>query len=264
MSQTLSRRASFPWQDGRPPHLPVGPGEVTATALLPGDPDRVMVAASMLDDVRDFGQRREFRVATGRCGAALVTICSTGIGGPSAGIALVELAGLGIRHAIRIGGMGAITDDLPLGGFLIVEAATGGTGTAALYGARDKVPANGTVVAALVAAAETLSLRFKVGVVATTDSYYLGQGRALSAEASGGGTEAGFLQKLRDRGVDGMDMETETVLAVGRRLGLAAGAVLAVHGHRNRDTWLEDYEPTQRMLVRMAAMAAALLQAGEK
>ena len=255
------RRASFPWKDGRAPHVPCGPGDVAASVLLPGDPERVGIAAALLEEVRDFGRRREFRAATGRFERTSVTLCSTGIGGPSAEIALVELAYLGARRAIRIGGMGAITEELPLGSLLIVAEACGGTGAARAYGADGAfVQADGKVVAALSEAARRLGIPYKVGRVYTTDSYYLGQGRAFRAEDSDARTsEAALLARLKALGVHGMDMESETILSVGRHLGIKTGAILAVHGNRVLDTWLEDYEPAQRDVVRAAAAAMALL-----
>lgn len=252
----MARRAAFPWKDGRPPHLPCGPGDVAANALLPGDPERVGIAATLLEDVRDFGRRREFHLATGRFGTTEITLCSTGIGGPSTEIAVVELANLGVRRAVRIGGMGALTEDLPLGGFLIVGAASGGTGTARVYGADGALAASPAIVAALAEAARALGVPYKIGKVFTTDSYYHAQGRPLHAE---GDADDALIGRLLAAGVDGIDMEAEALFAVGRAMEIEVGAILAVHGHRGRDTWLEDYEPVQRRVVEIAARALTAL-----
>lgn len=249
----MSRRAGFPWRDGRPPHLPCGPGEVAEDALLPGDPARVGLAATMLDDVIEHGQRREFRSATGAFGGTRMTLCSTGIGGPSTEIAAVELANLGVRRAIRIGGMGALSADLPLGCLLIVAEACGGTGAARAYNDATMQAATPEVVAALAEAARRLDVPHRIGRVMTTDSYYLGQGRPLLADAPD--DDPGFIARLQACGIDGLDMECETLFAVGSRLGLQVGAVLAVHGNRATDLWLEDYETAQRDVVRVAATA---------
>ena len=251
------RSAAYPWLGGRPPHLPCGPGDVAPVVLLPGDPDRVGLAARLFDESQDFGQRREFRAATVRVGGRRITICSTGIGGPSTEIALVELAALGARVAIRIGGMGSIAGGLDLGGLLVVDRAIGGTGAAGVYGADGGgVAASPDVVAALATAAAADGARHRVGCVATTDSYYRGQGRPLRA----GETAApDILSGFAARGAFGCDMETETLFVVGRALGLRVGAALAVHGDRVSDRWLEDYEPAQECVVRVAAAAALAL-----
>jgi uridine phosphorylase len=252
----VSRSAQFPWRDGRPTHLPCGPGDVPRCVLLPGDPDRVGLAAALLDDVVDLGQAREFRIMRGRWQGLAVGVCSTGIGGPSTEIALVELANLGVTHAIRIGGMGAIAPDLALGSFVIVERALRGSGAAQVY-VPDAAPlaASPAVCDALAGAAAALGLPHRRAMVATSDSYYLGQGRPVRP----GGTAPDVLARLAAAGAVGVDMESETVLAVASVMGVAAGAVLAVHANRATDQWLEDYAETQRNVVRIALGALASL-----
>ena len=254
----MSRSARFPWLDGRPTHLPCGPGDVPAHVLLPGDPDRVPLAASLLDDVRDLGQRREFAAAAGSWRGVPVGLCSTGIGGPSTEIAAVELVNIGATTLIRIGGMGAIDPTLALGSFVIVERAAGDTGAARLYGASpDGVMADRSVVGALVRAAQLLGLPHRRGAIHTTDSYYLGQGRPTTRD--GDAACPTIVADAARAGFVGLDMECETLFACARHLGVRAGAVLAVHGNRATDRWLEDYVETQRDLVRLAATAVTLL-----
>ncbi|WP_010515922.1 nucleoside phosphorylase-I family protein [Komagataeibacter oboediens] len=54
-------------------------------------------------------------------------------------------------------------------------------------------------------------------------------------------------------------METEALFAVGNKIGIQVGAVLAVHGNRVTDQWLEDYEPAQKRLIAVACKALDLL-----
>lgn len=255
MAEAPSRSAAFPWLDGRPTHLPCGPGDLPPIVLLPGDPDRVPIAAGILDDVVELGQRREFRVARGTWEGVPIGICSTGIGGPSTEIAVVELAHLGIRTALRVGGMGALLPELGLGSFVAVERACGGTGTRQAYApGTEALPADPGLLAALDEAASRLGLPCARGTIRTTDSYYRGQGRATRPDALAPPTA---MADLAHGGIAGLDMECEALFAVGRSLGLRVGAVLAVHGNRATDAWLEDYEGTQRDLIRLAACAAA-------
>ncbi len=252
------RSAAFPWLNGRPTHLPCGPGDMPSCALLPGDPDRVTLATALLDNTCDFGRRREFHAARGDWKGYPVGLCSTGVGGPSTEIAVVELANLGVDSVIRVGGMGALQADLPLGSFLIVDRAEGSTGAAALYGAAGAIDASADVVDALEEAARTLGFAYRRGRVHTTDSYYWGQGRSARADGSPS-PRPDIVTRLAAQGVCGLDMEAQTVFAVAEALGLRAGAVLAVHGNRATDEWLEDYEETQCNLIRLAATAATLL-----
>ena len=126
------RSAIWPWRGDTPPHLP-RPHKIPRAFLLPGDPARVDRAAEVLEDFRIVGQNREFRMGCGLFDGALIGVCSTGIGGASTEIAMIELAAMGVRIAIRTGGMGALAADLKLGDFLIVDEAIRNSAVAAFY-----------------------------------------------------------------------------------------------------------------------------------
>jgi uridine phosphorylase len=258
MSAEAKTSARLPFRGGRPPHLPCGPGDVAADVLTPGDPDRVALLAAALDEVQDFGRRREFAAVTGRYRGRRLTICSTGIGGPSTEIALVELAMLGARRVIRIGGMSALVPEIGLGEFLSVTDAIGRTGAAAIYreigGRAEATP---RLAAALAEAAGALGLRCHRGRVASTDSYYHGQDRRIALD--GPDPQGSHLDAYLAEGALGVEMECQITLTVGRALGLEVGALLGAHGNRATDAWLDDYEPTQRNLLSIAGHALSLL-----
>ena len=262
MTEPRSRSAAFPWLSGQPTHLPCGPGDVTPSVLLPGDPDRVAKAAGVLDRVVDLGRRREFQMARGHWRDTTITICSTGIGGPSTEIAVVELANLGMRTGIRVGGMGSIDPTMALGSFVIVDRALRNTGTGRVYAPSGQdLFASPAVVDALERAASSLGLPHRRGSIYTTDSYYWGQERLARPEHSSDSLPTrGLIDQLTARGVAGMDMECEALFAVGHALDVNVGAVLAVHGNRATDQWLEDYEETQHNLIRLASTAISFLQ----
>ncbi len=249
-------RAAFPWVNGRPPHLPCGAGDIADNVLTPGDPDRVALLARLMDDVTDFGRRREFAVITGFYEGQRLTICSTGIGGPSTEIALVELAMLGAKRVIRIGGMSALVADCPTGSFVVAERAIGDTGAALAYRpAGGKAEASPRVSAALLRAAGELGLPCRAGLVASTDSYYRGQDRVYRPASAGESTIDHRLDRFAREGAIGVEMESEIILTIGSALGLEASCLLGVHGNRATDDWLDDYEPTQKNLLRIAGRA---------
>ncbi|WP_405614729.1 nucleoside phosphorylase [Streptomyces sp. NBC_01508] len=256
----MARSAQDPWHRGAPPHLPAGAAAeaLPPVCLLPGDPDRVDLAAEVLDDFRVLGQNREFRIGTGRApGGRRIAVCSTGIGGPSTEIAVVELARLGVRTVLRTGGMGALTDRIAPGAVCAATRAVPGSGAASHYPAGPAGPAaHPAVLTALRRAARDLDVPLTEISVATVDSYYLGQGRPLPGHEE---HAAARMAVLRELGVDGVEMETETVLAVAGALGVRAGAVLVAHANRATDDWLEDYRPAQLAMLRVAVQAAALL-----
>lgn len=248
----MDRSATWPWQGDKPVHIP-RPEIVPAGFLLPGDPARVDMAASVLEDFAIVGQNREFRMGLGRHNGMIIGVCSTGIGGASTEIVAVELAALGVRAMIRTGGMGAMAADLQLGDFVIAEAALANSACARPYApGTDNVAADPDIVAYLDDARQARGLRGRRGITATADGYYRAQGRP---DHRGGDPMPAILDSLAARGADGMEMEAEIVFAVGAALGVKAGAVMAVHAHRRSDGWLEDYEETQRNVVRIGADA---------
>lgn len=257
MAISTEPTARLPFAKGCPPHLPCGPGDVAPDVLMPGDPDRVALLGDMLTDVRDFGRRREFALVTGRFAGRTLTICSGGIGGPSTEIALVELAVLGAKRVIRIGGCSSLVPGISPGEFIVAEAATGLTGIAALFAEHGFEPlADCELTEALVISAAEIGVQAHRGQVASTDSYYLGQDRPLRLDASNT-TATRYLDRFRAMGSIGVEMETQAVLAVGQALGLKVASLLGVHGNRATDTWLSDYENTQRSLLRIAGRAFA-------
>ena len=226
--------------------------------LLPGDPARVDFAASVLDDFAIVGQNREFRMGRGNFDGVPIGVCSTGIGGASAEITAIELAALGADILIRTGGCGALSDRLALGDFLIAEEAVRNSGVAAVYAPDIDQPvrADASVVDALARACDTLGLRMHRGKCLTADGYYRAQGRPVTAAGEG---NPSLLDRFAARGADGVEMEAEAIFAAATATGTRAGAVLAVHAHRLSDGWLEDYEKTQRDVMRIGAHAAAQL-----
>lgn len=250
-------RAAHPWKDGRPPHLPCRKGELPQAVLFPGDPGRVDRFAGILEGFRILGQNREFRIGVGSFNGVELGVCSTGIGGPSTEIALVEAAELGCRFALRVGGTGALDPSIPLGSLIIASEATRGGGAAALYAPADHpAKASNLVVSALARAAASMRIPHQCALVASTDSYYAGQGRAFpNCDA----TPDLILEQYRARGVAALDMEAETILVVGERLGLLAGVLLAVHGNRSTDQWLENFSAAQEQMIHVGCEALAEL-----
>lgn len=250
----IDRSATWPWKGDNPVHLP-RPEIMPTDFLLPGDPARVDMAASVLADFELVGQNREFRMGVGSFNGRRIGICSTGIGGASTEIAMVELAALGAKRIVRIGGMGALAEDLALGDFVIVEKTPANSACARPYSpGNEAISAADEIVSALDAKRLALGLAGRRGAVVTADGYYRAQGRPDHRE---GPAAPDLVDALAALGVDGIEMEAEIVLAVGAALGVSAGAVLAVHAHRRSDGWLEDYEQTQRNLIAIAAGALA-------
>lgn len=248
-----SRSARAPWLNSRPPHLPCSVGDLPRAVLFPGDPARVDRFSEVLDGFHILGQNREYRIGVGLYRGAEIGVCSTGIGGPSTEIALVEAAELGCRYALRIGGTGALRAGIELGSLLIVERALRGGGAAAWYADSHKsAKASSLMQQALEVSATQSNILYTKATVRSIDGYYAGQGRQFPHSQDD--TER-ILDRYREEGVDALDMETETVLVIGDRLRMVAGSLLAVHANRGTDSWLEEFGPAQEAMIKVACEA---------
>lgn len=114
-------------------HIRTIPEEVGRYVIMPGDPGRVPKIAALLDDARQVAQNREYNVYTGYLDGEKVTVCSTGIGGPSAAIAVEELVKCGADTFIRIGTSGGMDLSVSGGDLVIASAAVRGEGTSKEY-----------------------------------------------------------------------------------------------------------------------------------
>lgn len=164
--------------DQRQFHIKTLPEEIGRYVILPGDPGRVPKIAALLENAVQVAQNREYNVFTGTLCGEKVTVCSTGIGGPSAAIAVEELVKCGADTFLRVGTSGGMELSVSGGDLVIASAAVRGEGTSAEYIPPDyPAVADFSVVSALSAAAEKLSSntdgnRFHVGVVHAKDSFY--------------------------------------------------------------------------------------------
>ena len=159
-------------------HLKIKTGDVGRYVMLPGDPGRVPKIAALLDNAEQIAQNREYNIYTGYLNDEKVSVCSTGIGGPSAAIAVEELIDSGADTFIRIGTSGGIDLSVIGGDLIIAEAAIRAEGTSYEYLPQGyPAVADFDVTTALVDAAKELSTDepgngYHVGVVHCKDSFY--------------------------------------------------------------------------------------------
>ena len=104
-------------------HIHCVPGDVGRYIILPGDPGRCEKIAALFDDAHFVAQNREYTVYTGTLLGEKVSVCSTGIGGPSASIAMEELHNIGADTFIRVGTCGGIDLDVQSGDVVVATGA---------------------------------------------------------------------------------------------------------------------------------------------
>ena len=117
-------------------HIEVSENEIGKYVILPGDPKRVPKIAKYLEDAKEVADAREFVTYTGTLGGEKVSVTSTGIGGPSAAIALEELVKAGAHTFIRVGTCGGMQMDVKSGDLVIATAAIRMEGTSREYAPR--------------------------------------------------------------------------------------------------------------------------------
>ena len=158
---------------GKQYHTGVGPEDIGKYVIMPGDPKRCAKIAEFFNDAKLVADSREYVTYTGTLDGVKVSVTSTGIGGPSAAIAIDELAKCGAHTFVRIGTCGGMQEDVMGGDVVIATGAVRMEGTSREFAPIEyPAVANLDVTNALVAAAKSLNIRHHVGVVQCKDSFF--------------------------------------------------------------------------------------------
>ncbi|WP_336343810.1 nucleoside phosphorylase [Halalkalicoccus ordinarius] len=200
------------------PHLLVEEGDVNEIALIPGDPGRVDRIAGLCDSSTVVAENREYKLVNATYEGTELSICSTGIGCPSAAIAIEELHNVGCETVIRVGTTGALQQGIEIGDMIVATGAAKDEGTTKRYESvtYPAVPEYG-VLSALVDGAEERGEEVHVGPIASDDAYY--------AETDE------YVDEWETAGILSVEMEAAAVFSLARRKGMAAGAICTVDGN---------------------------------
>ena len=245
-------------------HIHCVPGDVGRYCILPGDPGRCAAIAALFDDARLVAQNREFTVYTGTLLGEKVTVCSTGIGGPSAAIAMEELTAIGADTFIRVGTCGGIDLDVRSGDIVVATGAVRQEGTSREYAPIEfPAVADLTVTNALVDAARSMGKTVHAGVVQAKDSFY-GQhspGRMPVSYELQNKWEA-----WKRLGVKASEMESAALFVVAAALKVRCGACFHVIWNQEREAAGLDQDMSEdtSAAVRVGVEALKLLIARDK
>ena len=214
-------------------HIHCKEGDVGRYVFLPGDPGRCESIASFFDNPVHIGMNREYNIYTGTLLGQKVSVCSTGIGGPSASIAMEELHNIGADTFIRVGTCGGIALDVLPGDVIVATGAIRYEHTSLEY-APIEFPAvpDFDLTAALKAASEDLGYRTHTGVVQCKDSFY-GQHSPEKSPVS-----YDLLQKWdswKRLGVKASEMESAALFVVAAALGVRCGSCFHVIWNQERE-----------------------------
>ena len=213
-------------------HIQVAPGEVGKYVILPGDPKRCEKIAKHLDNAKLIADSREFVTYTGTIDGVKVSVTSTGIGGPSAAIAMEELVKAGADTFIRVGTSGGMDLSVKSGDLVIATGAIRMEGTSKEYAPIEyPAVADIEVTNALLQAAKKMELPYHVGVVECKDSFY-GQHSPEIKPVSYELTNK--WEAWKRMGCLASEMESAALYIVGGYLHVRVGTVLLVMANQER------------------------------
>ena len=247
-------------------HIGIAREQGAAYAILPGDPARVPLIARYLEDPAPLASNREFTSWQGTLAGERVIVLSTGIGGPSAAIALEELVQAGLQAAVRTGTCGGMNEAVIPGDLVIPTAAVRMEGTSKEYAPLEfPAAADFDMVCALRTAAEKNGFRAHTGIVQSKDSFY-GQHSPETMPID---------FKLKHKwnawkrlGVLASEMETAALFTVAAARNVRMGCVLHAlwnqerksHGKEDRD----DFDLTAAIRTAVDAMREIILSDKKK
>ncbi len=233
-------------------HLKIAPADIARFVLLPGDPQRsAFIADKFLEKSRPINAYRGLDAYTGFYHGTRVSVVTSGMGSPSAGIVVEELSRLGVKVIIRAGTCGGVSKQIKPGDIVIPTGAGSMTGFKDAYGIGDvpSVP-DFSVLERLVrfAGAGTggkprgHTTAFHVGPIMTSDAFF---------------AEKGDAKLLESKGILAMEMECAAVFSLGHVLGMKTGALLLATGNIN---YAEQVMDTPRIKSAMDSMLAISLK----
>ncbi len=245
-------------------HIGCARGDVGKYCILPGDPARCELIAAYFDDAHFVAQNREFTTYTGTLDSVPVSAVSTGIGGPSASIAMEELSAIGADTYIRVGTCGGINMKVKSGDIVIVTGAVRMEGTSREYAPIEfPAVADFGITLSLVEAAKKLGLSYHTGVVQCKDSFY---GQHAPERMPVSFELLNKWEAWKRLGVLASEMESAALYTVAASLGVRCGAVMNVVWNQERKaagiTDEEDHDTDRG--IRAAVEAIRMLIAADR
>lgn len=214
-------------------HIQVAQGEVGRYVIMPGDPKRCEKIAQYFDDPVLIADNREYTTYTGTLDGVKVSVTSTGIGGPSASIAMEELYRCGADTFIRIGTCGGMQTEVKSGDVVIATGAIRMEGTSREYAPIEfPAVADLSITNALIKALEKKGYPFHAGVVQCKDSFY---GQHEPETKPVGYELMNKWEAWKKLGCLASEMESAALFVVASHLHVRAGACFLVVANQERE-----------------------------
>ena len=214
-------------------HIQLRPGDVGRYVLLPGDPKRCAKIAAYFDNPVLVADNREYVTYTGYLDGEKVSVTSTGIGGPSASIAMEELVQIGADTFIRVGTCGGIDIDVKGSDIVVATGSVRMEGTSREYAPIEfPAVADIEVVNALMNSCKAKGVTFHTGVVQSKDSFY---GQHSPERMPVSYELVNKWEAWKRLGVKASEMESAALFVVASHLRVRCGATFLVVANQERD-----------------------------
>lgn len=231
-----------------PVHILAKKGEVAERVLVAGDPGRIRLLSSLLEEVRLVNENRSFLVYTGKYKGKEISLAAHGIGGPSIAIVLEELIMLGGKIFIRYGTTGALVPEIELGDYVIPIGASYNRGGLFYQYLKEDTCVAATpdfeLTSVLVKNFAASGLRYHVGNVFSSDAFY--------AE------DEEFAKKWSSRGNIAVEMECATLFGLGKLKKVKTAAVLVVSDNLAKGGWISREELEKKVIIGAKAILDTL------
>lgn len=215
------------------PHIMCGVGDIEKYVLLPGDPKRVEKIAAFLDESHKVADYRGFLTYSGKVDGIGISACSTGIGCPSAAIAVEELTKIGAETLIRVGTTGSLQPHVNIGDIVVATAAVRADGASRAFMPLEyPAVASFDVVSALIQAARKLKKKVHVGIVLSSDAFYCDDSEAT--------------KRFSEGNVLSVEMESSVIFTLAGMKQLKSGTILAVDCNISKGIKKGEFEPGQK------------------
>ncbi len=225
------------------------------TAILPGDPKRVKKIAKALDENAIFlANNREYTSYLANVANKPILVISTGMGGPSAGIGIEELAMIGLKKFIRVGTCGTLQEKINIGDIIVTTASVRLDGTSSHY-APIEYPAVASFMLnhSLKRASEKTSRNVFFGITGSSDTFYPGQERQDNYSGYVRNHFKNSVEQWRKLNVLNLEMESSAILTICATFGLEAACLCSVLAKRTTSEKVDksQYEQSMSDIVNM-------------
>lgn len=220
-------------EEGKQYHIGLKNGDIGEYVILPGDPKRCKKIAEYFDNAEFIADNREYTTYTGYLNGTKVSVTSTGIGGPSAAIAMEELVKVGAKTFIRVGTCGGMDLNVKGGDIVIATGAIRMEGTSKEYAPIEfPAVANLDITCSLVEAAKKLNYTYHTGVVECKDSFY---GQHAPQRMPVNYELLNKWEAWKKLGCLASEMESAALFIVASTLNVKAGSVFLTVANQERE-----------------------------